>query len=277
MMLLVRKSVKCIYYFLRLDGLGRLLSVDLYTINERLFGGKLKNEDLYEIGALLKAYKQQVYVVAATEDYIRLFLPSLLKQLILSGSLINTNMIVGVIFDHETSNDVGKVLKKEFPCVDFVTMKSKFTDISSVKNCARFFLTKKILEKSSNSQILITDIDVQLNQQLDVIFAKYRYWNAIKLRRGRGKRFFCYAGCVLLTAKNRQDVISDLCNRITSRFLSRNWYTDQISLWFTYKQFKSSFRGFTEETFSVEFKDASIFAWKGSNKYSFKSPSKVKK
>ena len=143
MMLLVKEHVKYIYYLLRLDVARRFFSVDFYTINERLFGGKLKNDDLYEIGALPEFYKQQVYVVAATEDYIRKFIPNLIQQLILSGSFINTNMIVGVIIDHETSDDIGKLLKREFPRVDFVTMKSKFTDISSVKNCARFFLTKK--------------------------------------------------------------------------------------------------------------------------------------
>lgn len=276
MKLLAKTYVKYIYYFLRLDGARRLFSADLYAMNEKLFGGNLKNEDLYEIGALPKSYKQQVYVVAATEDYIRTFIPNLLKQLILSGSLINTNMIVGVITDYETPNDKVELLKRDFPQVDFVTIKSKFNDISSVKNCARFFLTKKIIDDNSNSRILITDIDVQLNTRLDTIFAEYRDWNAIKLRRGRDKRFFCYAGCVLLSAKNRKDVISDLCNRITSRFLSNNWYTDQISLWFTYKNFKSTFIGFTEQTFSVELKDASIFAWKGNNKYCFKSAIKVK-
>ena len=178
----VRNAIKDFYYFSRLDLLRQFLSIDLYKYKNFLFGNRIDANDLYEIDLLSKTYKQQVYVVAATEDYIKLFLPGLIRQLRKSESLVNTDFLVGIITNGKSRIDVDMILKRDFPSVEFVKIKSKFSHISSTKNCARFFLTQKILEKHNNLKILITDIDVQINRRLDELFSEHNNYNGIKLR-----------------------------------------------------------------------------------------------
>lgn len=262
---------KWLYYQLGIDRLRQFLSIDQYFFKKCLLAEKVGFEKFYEISLTPRCYKNQMHVVAATEDYIRKFLPSLLGDLLKTKSLCTTTLFVGLIVGKESSNASLDILQKDFSDVNFVLMKSDFMCISSVKNCARFFLAQKLL-KTCNSDVLITDIDVIITENLDQIFKSPKKINKIKLRRGRDSRFYCYAGCIFLSSDNKLEIVDDLCKRISLRFLSKNWYTDQISLWFTYKKFKKYFSAFTEREFSVKNKKSIIFAMKGSNKYSAALP-----
>lgn len=265
------KNVKKIYYLLRLDVVYACLSFDIYNLFNFFSYFSTKNKELFEIGVVPRSLKPQVYMVAATEDYIMEFLPNTLTKMRANGSWINTDIVVGLISGLNSQTETASQLSKIFPEVEFVEIKCNFFEILSSFNCARFFLAQKTLKYNAECNILLTDIDVEVNACLDTIFIKHQNWNAIKTRRGRDTRFFCYAGCLLLCHNNKLEFLDDLCDRIQRRFFSRNWYTDQVSLWFSYKAFRNSFQVLPENLFSVESRDAILFAYKGNSKYLKKS------
>lgn len=259
----IRAFSKFLYYYLQIDIIRRVISFDIQSSKFFVNKKSVTKNNLFTIGNLPTLNKDFCLLFAATPDYIYTFLPRLIEQLKVSNSFGNTDLIVGVITN---SKHEREELENVFLDVKFVGIFPHFNNNKSSKNCARFLLVQKLIQTGITAPILVADIDIFINSNLNEFIQNYNNINGLKLRRGWDVRFYCFAGCLFLNSENRQLIIDDLCERIRKRFHTKNWYTDQISLWFTYKKFSKSFSVLTETEFSIKTKTAIIYAYKGKNK-----------